>query len=45
MNDPRFDDLPLVLETIDEALWPAEIALLYSLVAAGEKQEIISLKK
>jgi deoxyribonuclease-4 len=32
MNDPRFDDLPLVLETIDEALWPAEIELLYSLV-------------
>ena len=21
MNDPRFDDLPLVLETIDETLW------------------------
>jgi len=36
MNDPRFDDLPLVLETIDETLWPSEIALLYSLVAAGE---------
>ena len=32
MNDPRFDDLPLVLETIDESLWPAEIKLLYSLV-------------
>ncbi|MBN2345674.1 MAG: deoxyribonuclease IV, partial [Candidatus Aminicenantes bacterium] len=31
MNDPRFDDLPLILETIDENLWPAEIALLYSL--------------
>ena len=36
MNDPRFDDLPLVLETIDETLWPSEITLLYSLVAAGE---------
>ena len=36
MNDPRFDDLPLVLETIDETLWPSEIALLYSLVAVGE---------
>ena len=34
MNDPRFDDLPLVLETIDETLWPAEIALLYSLVGS-----------
>jgi deoxyribonuclease-4 len=35
MNDPRFDDLPLILETIDEGLWPAEIELLYSL--AGER--------
>ncbi|HEX7502977.1 MAG TPA: deoxyribonuclease IV [Acidobacteriota bacterium] len=34
MNDPRFDDLPLVLETIDESLWPGEIKLLYSLVGA-----------
>jgi deoxyribonuclease-4 len=32
MNDSRFDDLPLILETIDESLWPAEIELLYSLV-------------
>jgi deoxyribonuclease-4 len=31
MNDPRFDDKPLILETIDERLWPAEIELLYSL--------------
>lgn len=31
MNDPRFDDIPMVLETIDEALWPEEITLLYSL--------------
>lgn len=29
MNDPRFDDMPLILETIDEALWPEEIAWLY----------------
>lgn len=35
MNDPRFDDMPLILETIDESLWPAEIELLYSLVKAG----------
>jgi len=34
MNDPRFDDLPLVLETIDESLWPDEIRLLDSLVGA-----------
>ena len=31
MNDVRFDDMPLVLETIDESLWAQEIALLYSL--------------
>lgn len=31
MNDPRFDDIPLVLETIDESLWAQEIRLLYSL--------------
>lgn len=30
MNDPRFDEIPMVLETIDEAIWPEEIALLYS---------------
>ena len=35
MNDPRFDDLPLVLETIDDTLWEAEIKLLYSLVATA----------
>ena len=34
MNDPRFDDLPLVLETIDDTIWAEEITLLYSLVAA-----------
>lgn len=32
MNDPRMDDIPLVLETIDESLWAQEIALLYSLM-------------
>jgi deoxyribonuclease-4 len=28
MADDRFDDIPLVLETIDESLWPKEVALL-----------------
>lgn len=28
-RDPRFDDMPLVLETPDETLWPEEIAMLY----------------
>ncbi len=32
MNDPRFDHLPLVLETPDDSRWEAEIKLLYSLV-------------
>jgi deoxyribonuclease-4 len=31
MNDARFDDIPLVLETIDESIWAEEIALLYSM--------------
>jgi len=30
MNDERMDDIPLILETIDETLWPQEIQLLYS---------------
>jgi deoxyribonuclease-4 len=30
MNDPRMDDIPLVLETIDETIWAQEIELLYS---------------
>jgi deoxyribonuclease-4 len=28
MNDDRFDGIPFVLETIDESLWPKEVALL-----------------
>jgi len=33
MNDPRMDDIPLILETIDETIWAEEIRLLYSLEA------------
>lgn len=32
MNDPRFDNMPIILETPDEEAWPEEIAWLYSLV-------------
>jgi len=32
MNDPRMDDIPLVLETIDESIWAREIRALYDLV-------------
>ncbi len=31
MNDKRFDDIPLILETIDETIWKEEIKFLYSL--------------
>lgn len=31
MNDERMNDIPLILETIDESIWKQEIELLYSL--------------
>ena len=32
MNDDRFDDMPLILETVDSSLWPQEIRQLYDLI-------------
>jgi deoxyribonuclease IV len=32
MNDERFDNMPLILETPEESLWEKEIKGLYSLV-------------
>lgn len=32
MNDSRFDNIPMVLETPDQSIWKEEIKLLYSLV-------------
>jgi deoxyribonuclease IV len=32
MNDPRFDNIPLILETPEEELWATEIRWLYGLV-------------
>jgi deoxyribonuclease IV len=32
MNDSRFDNMPIILETPDETLWPDEISLLYSMI-------------
>ncbi|WP_457593218.1 deoxyribonuclease IV [Hydrogenimonas sp.] len=32
MNDPRMDDIPLILETIDDTIWAQEIRALYDLV-------------
>jgi len=33
VNDSRFDDIPIVLETIDETIWKQEIELLYSMIS------------
>ena len=32
MNDPRFDNMPVILETPDETEWEGEIKMLYSLI-------------
>lgn len=32
MNDKRFDNIPIILETIDDSIWKQEIEYLYSLV-------------
>lgn len=32
MNDPRFDNLPIILETPDEDIWAEEIRLLYGMI-------------
>jgi len=32
VNDSRFDDMPLILETPEESLWEEEIKKLYSLI-------------
>ena len=32
MNDPRFDNIPMILETPDESRWKEEIALLYGMI-------------
>ncbi|MGL4984190.1 MAG: TIM barrel protein, partial [Plesiomonas sp.] len=38
MQDPRFNGIPLVLETVDMSIWPQEIAWLQSL--ANKAQQI-----
>ncbi|WP_456390521.1 deoxyribonuclease IV [Hydrogenimonas sp.] len=32
MNDPRMNDIPLILETIDDTIWAQEIRALYDLI-------------
>ncbi|WP_281951978.1 deoxyribonuclease IV [Nitrosophilus kaiyonis] len=36
MNDKRMDDIPLILETIDDTIWDKEIELLYSFIGENE---------
>lgn len=36
MADPRFDGIPLILETPDESLWPEEIAILRRFAGQNE---------
>ncbi len=32
MNDSRFDEIPMILETVDDTIWEEEIRFLYNLV-------------
>jgi deoxyribonuclease-4 len=32
MNDRRFDNIPIILETPDDSIWAEEIKMLYGLV-------------
>lgn len=32
MNDPRFDNIPMILETVDDSIWAEEIRLLYGMI-------------
>ena len=36
MNDPRFDDLPLITETVDQELWAEELTRLHALIGQTE---------
>ena len=35
MNDPRFDDLPLITETVNQELWAEELTQLRALIGKG----------
>ncbi|MCU0560641.1 MAG: deoxyribonuclease IV [Desulfobacterales bacterium] len=37
MNDPRFDGIPMILETPDESRWAEEIRLLTGMASEGKK--------
>ena len=40
MNDPRFNNMPIILETIDSTIWKEEIDLLYCMVKLSSDLEI-----
>jgi deoxyribonuclease-4 len=35
MNDRRFEEIPMVLETVDDSIWADEIRTLYGLIGKG----------
>lgn len=35
MNDPRLEHIPVILETIDDGIWPDEMALLRGMISDG----------
>jgi deoxyribonuclease-4 len=37
VNDSRLDEIPMILETIDDTIWDKEIATLYSFIGARPK--------
>ncbi|MDE0230091.1 MAG: TIM barrel protein, partial [Spirochaetaceae bacterium] len=39
MNDPRFDDKPLITETVDQTLWAAELTQLRALASEGGAED------
>jgi deoxyribonuclease IV len=39
MNDDRFEEIPMILETIDDLLWEKEIRLLYSFVPSKKTKK------
>lgn len=43
VNDPRFDNIPMILETPEPDLWPEEIALLYSLIRTSPSSDTESV--
>jgi len=45
VNDSRFDDMPLILETPQESLWEAEIKKLYSLIRSPSPLKGNSVQK